>query len=185
MSIKVMSHVWRLDLPPSVKLVALALADHAHDDGTEARPSRALLVAKTGLSKMTLKRAIDHLVAEGIIRLDRPSTQHYANVYAFNMTDPRGNIVTPLVKPQRYQLRPQRSHGGTPEVSPRDPNHKEPLFEPRQQALADEERNHQDEQARVREVELYGHVLTVTERARLMRSVVTGRPFVPDAQDVS
>lgn len=186
MSIRVMSHVWRLDLPPSVKLVALALADHAHDDGTEARPSRALLIEKTGLSKMTVKRAIEHLMADGVILLDRPSTQHYANVYTFTLDGPRGTTTTPLTKSQRYQHGPQRSNGDTPEVSPRAPNHKEPSIEPSEQVLAEQERNRQESQeVREREVKLYGHVLSVTERVRLMRDMVSGRQFVPDVGAVT
>ena len=36
MSIKLMTRVWDLNLPSAEKFVVLALADHAHDDGTGA-----------------------------------------------------------------------------------------------------------------------------------------------------
>ena len=83
MSVRVQTYVWQLDLPPSHKLIAIALADHCHDDGSEARPSRALLVKKTGLSEATLRRSIKDLIEWGVIVLDRPASQHRANCYRF------------------------------------------------------------------------------------------------------
>ena len=92
MSVRVQTYVWQVQLPPSHKLTAIALADHCHDDGSEARPSRALLVKKTGLSEATLRRVLKDLIEWGILVLDRPASQHRANCYRFVLPEGFGTI---------------------------------------------------------------------------------------------
>lgn len=55
------------DTTPTQRLVLLALADHADGDN-ETWPSIDLLMAKTGLSKATIYRALSDLTKEGVIR---------------------------------------------------------------------------------------------------------------------
>lgn len=57
----------RAKLPPSDKLVLLALADHAHDDGTSAKPGIAHLAWKTDLSERTVQRCLKNLEEAGLI----------------------------------------------------------------------------------------------------------------------
>ena len=83
MSIFVQKHVWTLDLPPHLKYVAVALADHAHDDGYEARPSQEYLALKTGLSVRTVRRALAELKSLGVIILERPAAKGRCNVWYF------------------------------------------------------------------------------------------------------
>ena len=83
MSIKWMSKCWDMGLPPTEKLVALALADHCHDDGCEARPSRALIAKKCGISERQVVRALKSLVTKQIIEVERVSTPTTPNVYRF------------------------------------------------------------------------------------------------------
>jgi len=83
MSIFVQNYIWRLELQPSVKYVAIALADHAHDDGQEARPSQDFLANKTGLSVRHVRRCLKELVELGIIRVVRPAGKGRCTVYAF------------------------------------------------------------------------------------------------------
>ena len=139
-----MTYVWTLELDPRDKFVAIALADHCHDDGTEARPSMDLLVRKTGLSENTVRRSLRALQDGEVIFLQRPSSQHRCNVYAFNLPDnftisrgarvaplnkSRGATVAGLAKPQGSQMDSQRCQPGAPEVPRWHPNHKEPLIE--------------------------------------------------------
>jgi DNA-binding IscR family transcriptional regulator len=63
MSIRLMSEVWRTDLPTIEKMVLLVIADHASDDGTEAWPSQATIAAKASISIRTVQRAVNSLVA--------------------------------------------------------------------------------------------------------------------------
>lgn len=92
MSVDVMGAVFKVPLPPSEKLVALALADHAHDDGTEARPGMASLAIKTTLSKRQVQRVLKSLVLKGVIEEYKPSTYTTPAWYRF-ILDRHGNLA--------------------------------------------------------------------------------------------
>ena len=83
MAINVSTAVWQLELPAGEKLVALALADHAHADGTEARPSLALLETKTGFDRSTIIRHLKALRQKEIIMVQRKATSTLPTVYRF------------------------------------------------------------------------------------------------------
>lgn len=87
MSIKVMNHVWKLDLQPHLKYTALALADHAHDDGTEARPSQDFLAEKTGISVRQIRRNLKELLDCRVIKVQRPAGRNRATCYEFIWAD--------------------------------------------------------------------------------------------------
>jgi hypothetical protein len=57
-SVKTSGRVWELDLPPNVKYVLLALADHADHDGDHAFPGEELLAAKTGYTERNVRRIL-------------------------------------------------------------------------------------------------------------------------------
>jgi len=67
------------------KLVALALADHCHDDGSEARPGMARLLRKTSLSERTIQITLKSLQSDGYLVIQRQSTAVTTNVYQFTM----------------------------------------------------------------------------------------------------
>lgn len=95
MSVKVSGWVWDMNLPSSQKLVALALADHAHDDGTEARPGVTGLSKKCSMNERTAQRSIRDLLAKGVIVVQRPSTNTLPTVYRFPA--PGGDNLSPQV----------------------------------------------------------------------------------------
>lgn len=64
MSIRIMSAVWSIALPDSEKLVLLALADCANDEGS-CWPGMASLTAKCSKSERTIQGAIKSLCAKG------------------------------------------------------------------------------------------------------------------------
>lgn len=72
MSIRLMTEVWQLDLPHAEKIVLLALADNASDDG-ECYPSNATLMKKCGLEERSIRRITSRLEQAGHI------TCHYRN----------------------------------------------------------------------------------------------------------
>ncbi|MFA5582519.1 MAG: helix-turn-helix domain-containing protein [Paracoccaceae bacterium] len=79
MSIALMSEVWRMDMPPTEKMVLLALADAANDDGITWLPVRSKragtqsLVKKCSLSLRAVQNAISQLVDGGhLSRRERP-----------------------------------------------------------------------------------------------------------------
>ena len=181
MSIRVQAYVWRIVMPPTVKLVAIALADHEHDDGTEARPSQTHLAEKTGLSTQSIRRALGWLMDHGVVELMRASTQHRANVFRFTMDESRGYSVAPLKKIQTYQTRPQTYQRVTPAPTQSTPNHKEPSLEPRGSSRIANPDEVENERIRNDEIERFGRVLTNPERARLARSLMMGQNFSLDA----
>src|ERR1700683_5272971 len=67
MSIKHIEVTFTLDLPPTDKLVLLALADHMHKDSTGAYPSIELLMWKTGLSRRPVQKALRRMQADRVI----------------------------------------------------------------------------------------------------------------------
>src|ERR1019366_6750754 len=117
-------YVWQLKLSPMQKLVAITLADHCHDDGTEARPSQPLLAKKTGLAPRSIRRILHDLVVMGVIVLDRPASQHRANCYIILIPDGfakvRPDTVTPLPS------RPDRDDSERTETTPQG-GHSVPL----------------------------------------------------------
>ena len=68
MSVAASTWAWKLDLPSTEKLVALALADHANDEDFTCWPSLTHLEKKTGLNRTTVWRAIDRLVELNLIK---------------------------------------------------------------------------------------------------------------------
>jgi DNA-binding transcriptional ArsR family regulator len=62
-----MAEVWKLQLAHGPKLVLLALADHAHDDGTSVHPSVDRIAWKTDLQRRTVQRALRSLENTGLI----------------------------------------------------------------------------------------------------------------------
>jgi hypothetical protein len=68
LSIRLIESIFTLDIPPTNKLVLIALADHAHKDGTGAYPSIERLAWKTGLSESAVHRAIRQSKRDGLIK---------------------------------------------------------------------------------------------------------------------
>jgi len=87
MSVRVQTYVWQLSLKQGQKLVALAMADHCHDDGSEARPSRALVAKKCGMSERQVTRVLAELVELGVLELERAASHHRCNVYRFPLPE--------------------------------------------------------------------------------------------------
>ena len=62
-----MGKVWELDIPAEQQTVLLALADHAHDDGTSSHPGVRYLAWKVGMSERTVQRVLAVLRDRSII----------------------------------------------------------------------------------------------------------------------
>lgn len=71
MSVRAITWAWEQQIPPNGKILLVALADHAHDDGRNSYPSVATLCHKTGLSRSTVQRLLTSLVNEGVICVQR------------------------------------------------------------------------------------------------------------------
>jgi len=70
MSVRIMSIVWDSQLGPNEKLVLLALADFANDNGENAWPSVATIAQKTSLGERTVQRKLIEMIQSGLITRD-------------------------------------------------------------------------------------------------------------------
>lgn len=81
MSVKIMTIAWELNLPDSEKLVLLALADNANDEG-HCWPSMATLTRKCSKSERTVQGCIKSLVKNGhLTRKEVPGKGCYYTVH--------------------------------------------------------------------------------------------------------
>ncbi len=123
MSVKIMSLVFNAaigDLPykkngqartakaSTVKIVLLAYADHANDDGISAYPSYSLLEIKTGLSRQGIADTIEALRQNDLLQPEGTSDKG-TNSYRINLKK-----LSKRVKPLDYQkdepVKPLDSH---------------------------------------------------------------------------
>ena len=145
MSIKLMSAIFETemrDLPytkdgkehnakaSTVKLLLLALADHANDYG-EAFPGYTRLELKTSLSRQGISDTLEAMKQNGLLSIgDEPSrlgTNNYTiNIRSFPRMSEEIEQLPKLVKPLDHN---QSSHLTTP-VKPLDHNHQLTIIEP-------------------------------------------------------
>lgn len=101
MSIRLMSDVWRTDLPTVEKMVLLVIADHANDEGTQAYPSQATIAMKASISVRTVQRSVNSLVDRGYIRMFKGAggsancrEDRRPHLYQININKLRADMVT-------------------------------------------------------------------------------------------
>ena len=68
MSVRIMTQVWPLALPPHLKLMLLALADNANDEGY-CYPSQETLAEKCTVDPRTVRRQISALQSQGLLEI--------------------------------------------------------------------------------------------------------------------
>jgi len=122
MSIRVMSDVWQVNLPDSEKLVLLALADSANDEG-HCWPSMATLARKCSKGDRTVQGAIKSLVEKGHL------TRNEVIGKGCNYTvHPRRECAPAEPAPRSEQQEPPQRLRDTPAAAADKPskNHKQP-----------------------------------------------------------
>lgn len=107
MSVKLMSMVFDADLPPGEKLILLAMADHASDEGQGIYPGIERIAWKTGYGRRQVIRVINQLKEKGVlIKLgEHPkykTVRYKLNIYALPSRESytqnkRGDILTPPI----------------------------------------------------------------------------------------
>jgi hypothetical protein len=114
MSIRIMTRAWDVSVGMADKLVLLALADIADDDG-RCFPSLAHIGRKCGMHRATVLRAIATLETEG--HLSRDSRTGRSSIYTVHpLQKATGTSSTELPVAQSNQ-----SLSATPPVAQRDP----------------------------------------------------------------
>lgn len=114
MSVRQMAIVWGLDLQPNKRLVLLAYADHAHDDGSHVFPSLGRIAYKTGYSKDQARRISRQLVDEGLMQLVREATATHPAEYRLTLEN--GEDLPPF-KPKNNPDKPGGLQSATPPQS--------------------------------------------------------------------
>lgn len=99
-----MNWAWAQQLPPRVKLVLMSLADAADDHGV-CWPSVPTLARKCGVTTRTVRRAIQHLIASGLLHREprfRDDGSHSSNRYTLALEAgdklsgaPATDVITP------------------------------------------------------------------------------------------
>lgn len=110
MSVRVMSDVFSADLGSLTdKLVLLALADHAADDGSSVYPSLARLSWKCDLTERAVRKVLRRLEQRRLIHTVEKATHHSTTRYQLDVAairavrrspleDSEGNVVPPLTR---------------------------------------------------------------------------------------
>ena len=127
MSIKIMSLVFESEtLGATERLVLLALADHANDDGV-CYPSTGRLCQRTGLKERAVQGHIKTLVAGGYLTIEPNAGPRGANVFHIHMT-PAESAPPQNLRPRRKQQYPPQKTTVPPAESADEPsnNHQEP-----------------------------------------------------------
>lgn len=101
MSIKVMTMVFdRYPVGGSERLLALAIADHAHDDGTHIYPAIDTLASKTMQSRSTVQRQIAKMLSIGWLeRVGMRTGRGYMNEYRISAAWIRGELLPSQAAP--------------------------------------------------------------------------------------
>lgn len=100
MSVRMIDAAFRVEgITGTTKLVLIALADNANDDG-ECWPGKKYLLAKTGIKdESTLRRHFRKLEDAGLLKVERQRREdgsQTANRYWLNLAPPLGSQPTPL-----------------------------------------------------------------------------------------
>jgi hypothetical protein len=118
MSVRVMTLVWELDLPDSEKIVLLALADCANDEG-HCWPGINALKRKCSKSDRTIQLAIKMLCAKG--HLTRREVLGKGCNYTVHpivrLADPRSNFTPEESSPPKGTTETPEAASGKPSVT--------------------------------------------------------------------
>ena len=112
MSVKQMGIVWELDLEHSKKLVLLAYADHADDDGDIVFPSLGRIAHKTGYSRDQARRISKGLKDDILMELVEPADAATQRPARYRLTLQNGTLLGPF-----------KARGASSTTPPAPPSH--------------------------------------------------------------
>ena len=85
MSVEQMALVWKKEVSGNRLGMLLALADHAHDDGSNVYPSAAHLGWKIGMSERQVRTVLKELHADGTLIKEKAATPSHPTVWRLNL----------------------------------------------------------------------------------------------------
>lgn len=120
MSAELMGKVWSLNLSHGKQVVMLALADHAHDDGTHCYPGVPYLAWKTGYSERNVIRILGELEDDEIIEAVGEKSGGYGNYAEYHIHIEKGEKKPEFHRKSRAKRVTTRTKTLTSET-PREP----------------------------------------------------------------
>lgn len=119
MSARLMGEVWGLKLSHGKQVVLLALADHAHDDGTHCYPGVPYLVWKTGYSDRNVTRLLGELEADELIKAQDDKKGGYGNYTEYHIHLEKGDKKDVFKGDKsRKRVTNRAEKGDKPDVNP-------------------------------------------------------------------
>jgi len=108
-SVRLMSEIFQADLGsgPTPKLVLIALADFAADDGTSVYPSVKTIADKCDLSERATRYTLRKLQKAGLLEMEREASQHTSRRYLIHIEAVRGAKRAPLARGARFAPNPK------------------------------------------------------------------------------
>ncbi len=129
MSVKQMALVWELDLAPNKRLVLLAYADHADDDGDNVFPSLGRVAHKTGYSVDQVRRISRELASDGLMEKVEEGVGR-GNTHRYKLTLEKGSKTPPFEPKQKTAEKvasaPKKVASRREKVAPMPPEPSEP-----------------------------------------------------------
>jgi hypothetical protein len=98
-SIRLMALTFELDISSAEKLVLLAMADHARDDGTGCYPSIGTLARKTSQTTRGVRKIMRRLEEAGLISPSRVSHGYRSTEYKITLENPEPRSLFSSTKP--------------------------------------------------------------------------------------
>jgi len=143
MSVKVQSLVWASELPPHQRLVLLAYADHANDDGASIYPGEERMALKTGYSRASVYRTTRELINLGVLVQTKRGYRGQRAEFRIHLEWFASHTET-LSKPKESHPAPKGSHPDRERVSSdaekglthKTPNISEPSEEPSEEDMS-------------------------------------------------
>ena len=128
MSVKVMSYIWEYSRQKGTPLLTLlALADWAHDDGTQAYPSIATLAKKTRMTTRNVQLVLRTLKEAGELQIEEGAGPYGCHLFTVLMTG--GEKISGVKK--QVKGGEKSRHKTLPKISPNPleekPSEEEPL----------------------------------------------------------
>ena len=113
MSIRQILQVWEHKFSHPHQAVMLALADHAHEDGTGIRPSINRIAWKTGYAERSVQNIMAQLRQLGVLVVDIPATHNTPNEYRFDWS-----VATPKPSFDEFMAQKKGRKGRGAEFAP-------------------------------------------------------------------
>ena len=105
MSIKAINWAWDQQLPPNAKLILMAIADAADEEGN-CWPKIKTIAKKCGVSQRTVQRALKDFISNNFISVTARYShegRQVSNNYRLSYLNPYPDNLSPSVRPQRLE----------------------------------------------------------------------------------